>query len=72
MKTLLERLKPEYLEKLEAEAVKYPYMVQALKHTLEKFTVFIQLDIYTAHQICILSEVEFGIIAIDNLFNKHE
>jgi len=34
MKNLLERLKPEYLEFLEEDAIKYPYLVQGIKRDL--------------------------------------
>ena len=37
MKNLLERLKPEYLELLNEDAIKYPYMIESIKNTLLKY-----------------------------------
>lgn len=72
MKNLLERLKPEYLELLNEDAIKYPYMVESMKNTLLKSVTFIQLDIYTANQLCVICKVNFNILEIDNLFLKNE
>lgn len=70
MRNLLERLKPEYLELLNEDAIKYPFLVQGIKNVLIKNFSYISLDVYTAHQLCVVSNVKFGILELDNLFIK--
>ncbi len=70
MRNLLERLKPEYLELLEVDAIKYPFLVQGIKNTLIENFSYISLDVYTANQLCTVSNVKFGILELDNLFIK--
>jgi hypothetical protein len=70
MRNLLERLKPEYLELLEADGIKYPFLVQGIKNVLIKNFSYISLDVYTANQLCTVSNVKFGILELDNLFIK--
>ena len=70
MRNLLERLKPEYLELLEADGIKYPFLVQSIKNQLIKNFSYISLEVYTASQLCSISNVKFGILELDNLFIK--
>ena len=72
MKNLLERLKLEYLELLEEDAKLYPFMTESIKNTLLKCVTYIQLDIYTANQLCVICKINFNILEIDNLFLKDE
>ncbi len=70
MRNLLERLKPEYLELLENDAIEYPFLVQSIKNTLIKSFSYISLDIYTANGLCTIANVKFGILELDKLFIK--
>jgi hypothetical protein len=70
MKTLLERLKPEYLELLEADAEKFPYLYQSVKTELSQNEFWTELTTRVSNQICVISKVDFGIIELDSLFNK--
>ena len=72
MKTLLERLKPEYLEILENEKTKFPYLIKIITKTLKNNHYFTELQI---REICYLMQVFnilFDISEIDNLFTKYE
>jgi len=72
MKTLLERLKPEYLEILENEKTKFPYLIESTTKTLKSKHYFTELKII---EICYLMQVFnifFDISEIDNLFTKYE
>lgn len=70
MKTLLERLKPEYLELLETEAEKYPTSINSIKKDLTENYTFGFLTITAAHSLCIFCKVNLGILELSNLFNK--
>lgn len=70
MKTLLERLKPEYLELLEADAEKFPYLYQSVKNELSQNEFWTELTVRVSNQICVISKVNFGIVELDSLFYK--
>jgi hypothetical protein len=71
MKTLLERLKPEYLTALELETEKYPNSMESLKHQLNINYIFTDLKLHDAYRLLLLiPNVPFGIIEIGNCFEE--
>ena len=72
MKNLLERLKPEYLELLKEDAIKYPYLVQGIKRDLKDNISFTLLSVGSALQLCTVCKIIMGIIELNNLFEKNE
>ena len=71
MKTLFEELKPEFLEKLEQEAVLYPTVTErTIKELKENFS-WLLLTVNTAQNLCSLdNNKNLSIIDLSNLFNK--
>ena len=72
MKNLLERLKPEYLELLEVDVIKYPYMVQGIKRDLRQNISFTNLSVGSALQLCTVCKVIMGVTELNNLFEANE
>lgn len=72
MKNLLERLKPEYLELLEADAEKYPTSVNSIKKDLIENVSFGFLTVTAAHSLCVFCKVNLSILELSNLFEKNE
>jgi hypothetical protein len=72
MKNLLERLKPEYLELLEIDFIKYPSLIGNIKTDLSKHFHFTELNVNTAFQICNFCKIGFGIVELDSLFQRYE
>ena len=70
MKTLLERLKPEYLELLEADREKFPYLYQSVKSELSQNEFWTELTTRVSNQLCTICKVNFGIVELDSLFIK--
>ena len=70
MKTLLERLKPEYLELLNTESEKYPTSVNSIKKDLTENVTFGFLTITSAHSLCLFCKVKLGILELSSLFDK--
>lgn len=70
MKTLLERLKPEYLELLEADAEKFPYLYKSVKSELLLNEFCVELTTRVSNQLCLICKVNFGIVELDSLFIK--
>ncbi len=70
MKTLLERLKPEYLELLDSEAEKYPISINSIKKDLIDNFTFGFLTVNSAHSLCLFCKVNLGILELSNLFEK--
>lgn len=70
MKTLLERLKPEYLELLESETEKYPNSINNIKKDLTENFSFGFLTITSAHSLCIFCKVNLSVLELSNLFEK--
>lgn len=72
MKTLLERLKPEYLELLESETSKYPNTYIIIKRELKTKIFFTDLTVGTAQRICEDFNVPFELYCLNNLFGEYE
>jgi hypothetical protein len=72
MKNLLERLKPEYLEFLEEDAIKYPYLVQGIKRDLTDNISFTLLSVGSALQLCTVCKTIMGVTELNNLFEPNE
>jgi hypothetical protein len=70
MRNLLERLKPEYLELLEADAIKYPNIYYNIRTELTKNYFFVDLTIQTTQFMCSVFMIRFDLEKIDNLFIK--
>jgi len=72
MKNLLQRLKPEYLELLEVDGIKYPYLVQGIKRDLRQNISFTNLSVGSALQLCTVCKVIMGVTELNNLFEANE
>ena len=72
MKNLLQRLKPENLELLEEDAIKYPYLVQGIKRDLRQNISFTNLSVGSALQLCTVCKVIMGVTELNNLFEPNE
>jgi hypothetical protein len=72
MKTLLERLKPEYLQLLETETSKYPNTYLMIKNELKTKIFFTDLTVGTAQRMCSDFNVPFDFLIINDLFGKYE
>jgi hypothetical protein len=70
MKTLLNRLKPEYLELLESEKSKFPYLYSSVKDELSKNEFWTELTTRVSIQLCAICKVNFGIEEFNNLFRN--
>lgn len=70
MKTLLERLKPEYLELLEADAWRYPTSISNIKKDLTENVTFGFLTVTSAHQLCVFCKINLSVLELSSLFNK--
>jgi len=70
MKTLFEQLKPEFLEKLNEEAVLYPSVTARTITELKENISWLNLTVNTAQNLCTLDKNKnLGIIELSNLFN---
>ena len=72
MKNLLERLKPEYLELINEDAIKYPFLVQGIKIDLRQNISFTNLSVGSALQLCTVCKVIMGVTELNNLFEANE
>jgi hypothetical protein len=72
MKTLLERLKPEYLELLETETSKYPITYLMIKRELQTKIFFTDLTVGSAQRMCADFNVPFELYFMNDLFGKYE
>jgi len=71
MKTLFEKFKPEFLEKLNEEAVLYPSVTERTIKELKENVSFLHLTVNTAQNLCMLDKNKnLGIIELSNLFNN--
>jgi hypothetical protein len=70
MKTLFETLKPEFLEKLQKEAILYPFLTEKTILELKGNISWIQLSVNTAISLCNLNDKNLEVIELSNLFNK--
>lgn len=68
MKTLLERLKPEYLEMLENEKKQYPVTVEVFKEKLNNIHSWLQITYENLIYINNTFKVEIDVTKISNLF----
>jgi hypothetical protein len=71
MKTLFEKLKPQYKAKLESQAEFYPNSIKVIEHELKINTSFIDLKYGTVFELmnfCNLTN--FNIVTIANLFDN--
>jgi hypothetical protein len=71
MKTLFENLKPEFLEKLEQEAVLYPSVTERTITELKENISWLNLTVNTAQNLCMLNDKNLSIIDLANLFDKN-
>lgn len=70
MRTLLERLKPEYLELLEADSENFIFLVENVKKELSENNNVHTLKFTTAYRLSLFCEVSLGIRELNNLFLK--
>ena len=70
MRTLLERLKYDVLLEINKDIEKYPFLVELIYKNLENNTMYNDLTILLGHQLCLCAGVNFGILEINNLFEK--
>lgn len=69
MKTLLERLRPEIMDKINADMEEYPYYTRSLIEELKSNVSFMQLTVNTASSLCALDNSTVGILELNNLFS---
>jgi len=67
---LLEKLKPEALEVLNQESVKYPNSMDHLKQRLSSMNFWVDVKIADAYTLCKMNEKQFGILELASLFNE--
>jgi hypothetical protein len=67
---LLEKLKPEYLEKLEIVKEKYPTLAEKIEIFLEKNRSVFLLSIMEASEICLFFDIEMNLNNLLNLFKE--
>lgn len=65
---LLEKLKPEVLELLNKEAVKYPLSTEQLKQRLSELHFWTHLKMGDAYALCRLNDKHFGISELASMF----
>jgi hypothetical protein len=70
MKTLFETLKPEFLEKLQQEALLYPCLTEKTILELKGNISWLNLTVNTAVNLCRFNDKNLGVIELSNLFNK--
>ena len=68
MKTLLERLKPEYLEMLDNEAIEYPMPIDSLKNNLSKVYFITDVNYFTGRDLYDVCKMPFDSISLFNFF----
>ena len=72
MKTLYDRLKPEFKEVLELEGKKYPATVKGVENSLINNNSWANLEVQEAMDLCSLLNVVFSIDSIYDIFNDEE
>ena len=73
MKTLLEKLKPEVLQAMEAEANLYPSLIAKLKKELQEEVISPRyLTVNTSDIICKYNKTDLSVINILNCFNDQK
>lgn len=68
--TLLEKLKPEYLEKLEIVKEQYPTSAEKIELSLQYNRSVFGLTISEASSICMFFDIEITLTNILNIFNE--
>jgi hypothetical protein len=68
--TLLEKLKPEYLEKLEILKEEYPTSAEKIELSLQYNRSVFGLTISEASSICMFFDIEVTLTNILNIFNE--
>jgi hypothetical protein len=68
--TLLEKLKPEYLEKLEIVKEQYPTSAEKIELSLQYNRSVFGLTISEASSICMFFDIEVTLTNILNIFNE--
>jgi hypothetical protein len=67
---LLDRLKPEYLEKLELTKEQFPQMYKNVKTILKNKDFYSELTIGEGVSLCLYLDIDFNIGNINELFNE--
>lgn len=68
MKTLLERLRPEIMNKLNDDRTEYPASTQHVIDELKENVSFLYLTVNTATKLCGLNDKNLGIEELNKLF----
>ena len=69
---LLEKLKPEILEAINADAKEYPSYVENLKKELEDNFSWLNLTVNTASNLCTYFGKNLGISELNNCFSDEK
>lgn len=70
MKTLLERLKPEYLEMLDNVAIEYPITIDSLKNNLSKVYFITDVNYFTARDLYCYCNIPLDSISLFVFFTS--
>lgn len=68
MQNLLEKLQPEFLQKLDEEAKTYPNTIEDLKKTLAKYYFVTEVPLGYICQLCSHLNIDVKLLEIFNLF----
>ena len=72
MKNLLERLKPEVMQKISYENLKYPLTMESLKHNLRITDSILDIKISDAFKLSMLMNDNLGISELVSYFEEIE
>ena len=68
---LLQRLKPEVLQAMNADAEKYPHLIESIKSDLAKEQISpLNLTINTASYVCGYAKISLEVANLLDCFNK--
>ena len=68
---LLQRLKPEVLQAMNADAEKYPHLIESIKSDLAKEQISpLNLTINTASYVCGYAKISLEVVNLINCFDK--
>jgi hypothetical protein len=68
---LLQRLKPEVLQAMNADAEQYPNLIESIKSDLAKEQISpLNLTINTASYVCGYAKISLEVVNLINCFNK--
>ena len=68
MKTLLERLKPEYLEMLDKAAIEYPIAIDSLKNNLSKVYFITDVNYFTGRDLYSTCKMPLDSVSLFDFF----